>query len=144
MPFAVRALELREIPMLIELLKTCGVYYADADSPEKLAAKLQNDGNRGLMIGAFDDTDQLVGFVMASFDGWAAVVWHYCVHPHARKGTGLALLLGRTIVRRLKELGADRVYALVESKNRPMFRFAKAAGFDVDGGTSVVVIERRM
>lgn len=144
MQYTLRSPNSEEILQVIALLRECGLYYESEDTPEKLTAKLSQDGPRGLVIGAFDQNGTLVGFVMASFDGWAAIVWHYCVHPDLRSGTGLGLTLGRAILRRLRSLGADRVYALVETKNVRMHRFASAAGFEVDAGTPVLVIGRKI
>ncbi len=130
---------LGEIPAIIKLLKSCGLHYENEDTPPKLERKLALDHD--LMLVA-EKGGVIAGFVMASFDGWAGIVWHFSVLPEFRKGTGIAVLLGEAIIERLKHRGADTVYGLVLPDNVRMLRLARGRGFR--NGALVRVIEKNI
>jgi ribosomal protein S18 acetylase RimI-like enzyme len=123
--FRVRPLLVQEIPEVISLLLTCGLHCAEDDNMWKLTQKMRRDSD--LMLAAVSD-DRVIGFIMASYDSWAAMLWHFCVLPEFR-GTKVADALMREILERLKARGADIVYALTKPNNERMLKFAAKRGF---------------
>ena len=133
----IREIEYADIPKVIDLLKACDLYYESEDTIEKLERKLTHD--KHFML-AFEESGEIVGFVMASFDGWAAIFWHFCVHPDHRK-KGIAKTLLEEIKARLRLVGADKMYGLVMSTNKRMLDYSKKNGFNFFLADHVIVTE---
>jgi ribosomal protein S18 acetylase RimI-like enzyme len=131
--FAIRESSLEDIPGIIEFLKECRLYWEMDDTPEKLSHKLSAD--RDLMLLAVSG-ETIVGFAMASFDGWAALIWHFGVLPQYRSSQ-IALSLLRAISGALKKRGANIAYGLVMGDNA--FMLKHAGRLFVDGPTVKVV-----
>ena len=135
-----REIEYTDIPKVIELLKACELYYESEDTIEKLEQKLSRD--KHLML-AFEETGEIIGFVMASYDGWAAIFWHFCVHPNYRK-QGIAKALLEEIKARLRLLGADKMYGLVMQSNQPMLAYSQKHDFSFSVNDPVIVTETKL
>ena len=74
---------------------------------------------------------QLVGSIMASFDGWRGHLYRLVVHPgHRRQRIGRDLVIAAE--RALSGWGAKRVTALVEQDHDWATAFWSAAGYDQD------------
>jgi ribosomal protein S18 acetylase RimI-like enzyme len=74
---------------------------------------------------------QLVGSIMASFDGWRGHLYRLVVHPeHRRKRIARNLVLNAE--RALSSWGAKRVTALVEKEHDWATAFWVAAGYVQD------------
>lgn len=115
-----------DIPEIIELLKKCNLYYPEDDNPENLARKLAKD--KDLMLVNVRG-HEIVGFAMASYDGWAAIVWHLAVLP-AYRNLGIASELMLAIGSRLQNRGAKMVYGFIETKNKRMLQISARMGFN--------------
>lgn len=75
---------------------------------------------------------QLVGSVIAGWDGWRGHLYRLAVHPDARgRGVGRALL--GAAESRLSALGAQRFDAMVLNDNELGHRFWAAAGYRRQG-----------
>lgn len=127
-----------DIPEIIELLKKCKLYYPEDDNPENLARKLAQD--RDLMLVNVRG-HEIVGFVMASYDGWAAIVWHLAVLP-AYRNLGIASELMLAIGSRLQKRGAKMVYGFVETTNKRMLEISAHMGFNF--GPNVLSIGKEL
>ena len=125
MDYLLRETEPKDIPAVIELLKACDLYYEGEDAPEKLLKKLAAD--KDLMIVAEAD-GKIVGFVMASYDGWAPIFWHFGVLPEFRN-RGIGRMLLQEIEKRLRNRGADELWGLVKTDNEKMLRLLPLLGF---------------
>ena len=127
-----------DIGDVIELLKSCNLYYPEVDTPDNFERKLRLD--KSLMLVA-RDKDRIIGFVMASYDGWVALVWHLGVLP-AFRGQGVAKALITEIETRLKRRGANYSYGLVKLINTSMRSIISKWGYlEKDG---VIVEEKQI
>lgn len=136
--FLIRGMKARDVPQFIQLLKTCNLYYEEDDTPAKVLKKLKKDKKFMLVAIANDNNSwkdkilsflacfgiahqKIVGAVMASFDGWAAIVWHFGVLSEFRGGKIARALMNR-LEENLKKEGADCLYGFVDSRNERMLK----------------------
>jgi ribosomal protein S18 acetylase RimI-like enzyme len=97
-----------------------------ADSPELVARLVA----AGALLVAVDD-GEVVGAVIAGFDGWRGNFYRLTVAPsHRRRGIGRALVAAGED--RLRALGAPRVTALVAFDDEAAGAFWEAAGYPRD------------
>ncbi len=135
MEFQIRSMASREIKEVIELLKKCDLYYPQDDTPKNLFRKLGQD--KDLMLVAVDDDDKVAGFIMGSYDGWAAMVWHLAVDPkYQRDGLGTVLL--KKIESHLVKKGATILYGLVLPQNGLVLSLLEKGGFKKELTTWVI------
>ncbi|KUF16963.1 GNAT family N-acetyltransferase [Streptomyces silvensis] len=71
---------------------------------------------------------ELVGTVIAGFDGWRASLYRLAVHPDARR-TGVAMALLRAAEERFAALGGRRADAMVLNRNELAHLAWHAAGY---------------
>ncbi|WP_286958004.1 GNAT family N-acetyltransferase, partial [Arsenicicoccus sp. UBA2120] len=76
---------------------------------------------------------QIVGTVIAGWDGWRAHLYRLAVHPRAR-GRGIARTLLRHAEERFVALGATRLDAMVLDANASGAAVWRAAGYRPQGG----------
>jgi len=125
----IREMQEKDISNVLELLKTCNIYYPNVDTKENFSKKLIKD--KKLMLVAMQN-EKIVGFVMALYDGWIAFVFHLGVLPDLRK-KGIGGLLFKEIEERLKDEGAERVNVLVSNDNILSKNFFLNSGFEITG-----------
>ncbi|MEH1125998.1 GNAT family N-acetyltransferase [Micromonospora sp. CPCC 206061] len=99
-----------------------------SDDPDGVAALIARDPEALLLAEA---GGQIVGTVIAGWDGWRAHLYRLAVHPHhRRRGIGTALL--EAAERRLLALGARRLDAMVLDRNELAHHAWQAAGYRRD------------
>lgn len=99
-----------------------------ADTPQMVEALLERDP--GALIVAESDGD-LVGAVIAGWDGWRGNVYRLAVVPWRRRaGIGRALVEAGHA--RLRDLGARRVTALVGGEEGAAIGLWRAVGYQRD------------
>jgi ribosomal protein S18 acetylase RimI-like enzyme len=97
-----------------------------ADTPERVAALIE----AGAVLVAVEDGD-VVGAVIAAFDGWRGNFYRLAVAPERRR-RGIARALVAAGEQRLRALGAPRVTALVAFDDQDAGGFWDAAGYPQD------------
>jgi ribosomal protein S18 acetylase RimI-like enzyme len=71
---------------------------------------------------------EIVGTLIAGWDGWRAQMARLATRPDWQR-RGIAAMLVREGERRLRERGAQRIYALVDRRSGPAEPFWTAAGY---------------
>ncbi|MCG5219889.1 GNAT family N-acetyltransferase [Streptosporangium sp. KLBMP 9127] len=95
------------------------------DSPDKVLALIERDPE-ALLIAELDG--DMVGTLIAGWDGWRAHLYRLAVHPgHRRKGIGTTLL--GVAEKRFARLGAFRADAMVLQENVLAHHAWGAAGY---------------
>jgi ribosomal protein S18 acetylase RimI-like enzyme len=74
---------------------------------------------------------ELVGTVIAAWDGWRGNMYRLTVRPDHRR-TGIARLLAHAGEERLREKGAVRVTALVPRDDQAAAGLWSTAGYELD------------
>jgi predicted N-acetyltransferase YhbS len=74
---------------------------------------------------------ELVGTLIAGWDGWRAQMARLAVSP-AHRRAGIARQLVEEGERRLRDKGAERIYALVDRRSDPAAPFWRAQGYAVN------------
>jgi ribosomal protein S18 acetylase RimI-like enzyme len=126
MPFTLRHATQEDIDDLLALwLEAAENDGRPADTRGAVAALLKRDP-RALIVA--DDGEQLIGSVIAGWDGWRYHLYRLAVRPQwRRRGVGTALLDAAEA--RLKEFGATRADAMVLDGNDLGQRLWRARGY---------------
>lgn len=105
-----------------------------------LARLLATDGEALLVAEAPTEAEtgarserQLIGSLIASWDGWRGSFYRLAVHPDHRR-QGLATALVREGERRLHARGAERLAAIVAEEDPGAHDFWLAAGYECQNG----------
>src|SRR4051812_43324098 len=106
--------------------ETEGVELAEGDSVEELTRYLL--WNPGMSFVAIEG-DQLVGAVLAGFDGRRGLLYHLAVAAEHR-GTGIGRALAGRALTALKAAGATRVLILVSADNAAGEKFWTKLGWE--------------
>jgi ribosomal protein S18 acetylase RimI-like enzyme len=131
MGVALRAATEADIPAVLALWQD-SAEPTSTDSPEALAVLLGRDPG-ALMVAETDG--EIVGSVVAAWDGWRGSVYRLAVNEeHRRAGLGRALLLEAEL--RLARLGAQRLHAIVMGENAAAVRFWEASDWERHEGAS--------
>ncbi|MEU6797397.1 GNAT family N-acetyltransferase [Nonomuraea wenchangensis] len=97
------------------------------DSPDKVVALVERDPE-ALLIAELPDGGELVGTLIAGWDGWRAHLYRLAVHPgHRRRGIATALLAAAEA--RFAAFGAFRADAMVLDDNVLAHPAWSAAGY---------------
>lgn len=103
-----------------------GVHLGRSDEPAEIAKKVQRDPDLFLIAEA---EGQIIGAVIAGFDGRRGMVYHLAVAEQYRRfGIGTALM--EEIESRLRSKGCLKSYLLVVKDNEPAIRFYEDRGWE--------------
>jgi ribosomal protein S18 acetylase RimI-like enzyme len=127
-----------EIPAVLRLWSEAAVEPTSTDNAGSLGQLLDHDP--GALIVA-DDNGTLVGSVIVTFDGWRGSIYRLAVAP-ARRRTGLGRQLLDGAERRLAELGAARLQAIVVETDDRATGFWRATGWEQQVGRLRFVANR--
>jgi ribosomal protein S18 acetylase RimI-like enzyme len=112
------------------------------DDPDSLGRLLDRDAE-SLLLAVLDG--EVVGTLVVGWDGWRGAMYRLAVLPEWRR-RGVARELVSEGERRLRELGARRIGAVVISEHDPAVEFWRALGYErndrVDRFVKTLVSER--
>ena len=86
------------------------------------------------LVGEFQG--QVVGTVIAGFDGYRGWVYHLAVHPRCRR-RGFGRELMREAEARLKALGCPKLNLQVRSSNAEVIAFYERLGYSIEDRASL-------
>lgn len=115
----------RDVPAVLEFWLHAAEGTDRRDSPDKVAALIERDPD-ALLVAELDG--ELVGTLIAGWDGWRAHLYRLAVHPaHRRRGIARALLA--VAEERFAAFGAFRADAMVLHDNTLAHHAWQAAGY---------------
>ncbi len=104
-----------------------GIQLRASDQIEEIAKKVAHDPE--LFIVAETPQGEIVGAVMAGFDGRRGIIYHLAVAPpHRGQGIGQALM--DEIEKRLRAQGCQRAYLMVVPDNTAALAFYRHRGWE--------------
>jgi ribosomal protein S18 acetylase RimI-like enzyme len=115
-----------DIPSVLGLWKAAGGPPSVSDTHEGLARLLAAD-REALLIAELNGV--VVGSLIAAWDGWRGSFYRLAVRPDKRR-RGISTALLREGERRLRELGAVRLTAIVADDDPRAISFWDAAGYE--------------
>ncbi len=115
-----------DLGAVLELWSSSGAEPTVTDAIEPLRALL--DADPGALLLA-DSDGAVIGSLIAAWNGWRGSFYRLTVHPDRRRD-GLATALVREGERRLRELGAARVDAIVDAHEPAAVGFWSAFGYE--------------
>lgn len=124
----IRAATAADLPALRGLWERCGLHPSRSDTDERLARLIEFCG--GLFLAA-EHEGEVVGSVMASWDGRRGWINRLAVDPAARGGR-LGDRLMAEAEARLRAIGCDKVNLLIEPDNAGVERFYRRLGYTTD------------
>jgi ribosomal protein S18 acetylase RimI-like enzyme len=86
------------------------------------------------LVGEFQD--DIVGTVVAGYDGYRGWVYHLAVHPRCRR-RGFGRELMREAEARLKALGCPKLNLQVRSSNAEVIAFYEHLGYSIENRASL-------
>ncbi len=101
---------------------------SSTDDPPALNTLLERDPG-ALLVAELDG--RVVGTVIVGWDGWRAGLYRLAVDPSLRR-CGIGQTLVREAERRLRELGARRLAAVVIGEHDHAVGFWRAMGYELD------------
>jgi len=120
---AIRSCHADDVPAVLELWNMApGSHPATADAVEQLLACAPD----ALLVA--EQSRQVVGTLIAAWDGWRGNMYRLAVHPDHRR-RGVALRLVRAGEERLRARGARRITALVVHEDDAAAAFWGAADY---------------
>lgn len=123
---AIRAARHDDLDAVLELWRDADAEPTHTDDAAGVATLLGRDAEALLLA---HDGAELVGSVIAGFDGWRGAVYRLVVAPSHRR-RGLARVLLAAAEARLDAVGARRGAAIVVADDEPATAFWDASGWN--------------
>ncbi len=125
---SIREYKLEDYSAVIALWQEAGLELNPSDSFEGLQMKLERDPDLFLVA---EDDGQIMGALMAGFDGRRIWLYHLAVHPFGRrKGWGRKMV--EALEARAREKGGIKINSLVEPGYISAKEFFERRGFKED------------
>jgi ribosomal protein S18 acetylase RimI-like enzyme/ADP-ribose pyrophosphatase YjhB (NUDIX family) len=115
-------------PAVIDLWRRCELLRPQNDPHTDIEQKLKLQADLFLVA---ECEGQIVGTVMAGYEGHRGWINYLAVSPQAR-GTGIGRALMQEAERRLRGMGCPKINLQVRSANRAVIGFYRAVGFSMD------------
>jgi ribosomal protein S18 acetylase RimI-like enzyme len=123
MSATIRPCTLDEAGAVLELWQVAEAEPSHTDDIPSIVGLLNHDPG-GLLVA--DDTGQIVGSVIAGWDGWRGSIYRLVVAPsHRRQGLARRLLAEAEV--RLRSQGATRLAAIVVDRDLPAIGFWRSS-----------------
>lgn len=130
----IRPLELANRPALEKLWSRVFVDDPPWNAPTVMIANKLKVQPELLLVGVLDE--EVVGAVMAGFDGVRGWIYHLAVVPEYRRH-GIATQLVRAAESGLRELGCPKVNIQVRASNEGVVAFYRNLGYDIEERVSM-------
>ena len=116
-----------DYPAAVQLWQSAGegIHLQRSDQPEEISKKLEHDPQLFLVA---EKDGQLIGTVIAGYDGRRGLVYHLAVSMEFRH-LGIASRLMEEVENRLRALGCIRCYLLVTPNNTDAMQFYEKRGW---------------
>jgi len=124
----VRPLRPEEAASVVDLWRLADATPSVTDSPEHI---LRAAGLERVAFQVAEIDGQLVGTIIATFDGWRGNIYRLAVHP-AHRRRGVARRLVAAAEEAFARWGARRVTAMVEREHEWATAFWQAVGYRED------------
>ena len=124
----IRQCTARDIPRVLDLWSRGAAEAPMPDTADAVRNRLRRDREFFLLA---CDGPEVVGSIMAGWDGWRGNMYRLAVDPAYRR-KGLAGRLLREVESRLRALGVKRITALVIKDSPPAIPFWEDAGYLAD------------
>ncbi|PLR95058.1 GNAT family acetyltransferase [Bacillus sp. T33-2] len=124
----IREFTIVDYDAVIHLWEKAGIQLSKSDSLDKLQHKLQRDAE--LFIVA-EESNQIIGVVMGSYDGRRGWVHHLAVDPDFQ-GRKIGSMLLENFESRLRAIGCEKVNLLIEMDNSNIQKFYETLGYNRD------------
>jgi ribosomal protein S18 acetylase RimI-like enzyme len=121
-----------EVEALLDFWRRAEASPTSTESAEDVHGLLERDPD-ALIVAEVDG--EIVGTLMAGWDGWRATFYRLAVDP-AHRRHGLATTLVRAGEERLRALGAKRLNAIAESHKPGAMAFWGSAGYELQTSRS--------
>lgn len=125
MTIFIRTAERADLDAVLRLWDTAEAEPSHTDDFDGLSGLLDRDP--GAMLVA-EVESQIIGSVIAGWDGWRGSIYRLAIHPDYRR-RGLAHRLLSEAERRLTDLGARRLQAIVVESDARATGFWRASGW---------------
>ena len=134
-PFAIRPAAPRDAHAILELWRLAGAFPSRTDDEASICSLIGHDPEALLVA---EEKGELVGSLVAGFDGWRGTLFRLAVLPERRRsGIGRALVAAGE--RSLQERGAARVSLYAIKTEVAAAAFWNAAGYEDDDYTRRLV-----
>jgi ribosomal protein S18 acetylase RimI-like enzyme len=130
--FAIRSATPRDARAILELWRLAGAVPTRTDEEGSIRSLVAHDPKAVLIA---EDEGELLGSLIAAFDGWRGALFRLAVLPERRHlGIGRALVAAGE--RSLRERGAARINTYAVKAETAAIAFWNAIGYEKDDRTS--------
>jgi ribosomal protein S18 acetylase RimI-like enzyme len=125
----IRTASRADVPAVLDVWSRARTPYATTADTADLVERLLDRSPDALLVA--EHGGSVVGTVIAAWDGWRGNMYRLAVLPSHRR-RGIATLLVREGERRLSAQGAERISALVATRDAAACALWRALGFEFD------------
>ena len=128
MRLIIRQFEIKDQQAVIRLWDDCGLTVSWNDPAKDIKRKLTEQPEL-FLVALEDETDSIIGSIMAGFDGHRGAVNYLAVHPKQRQ-TGIAKKLMIQIEKLLTAAGCPKINLMIRNTNLEATAFYQAIGYE--------------